>query len=175
MLECRETLENRHQGRGPSIKTIKWRKQQARLNLHSKLCKVGIMIGQRNPASSNEWNWVLTITESFAGKNSPASSNKCCKQETLERPGRAFINLGTSRYWLADVNNTNINIYLVFIMPNTTLLTPINNSLVSLKVLIKSKRTWWFTDWTLCNALVQGTVRVGYSSLLLLLRTLGYS
>ena len=38
----------------------------------------------------------------------------------------------TSCYQLADVNNTDLNMYLVFTMSNTTLLTPINKSLGSL-------------------------------------------
>ena len=48
------------------------------------------------------------------------------------------------------------------------LLTPINESLVSLQVLIQSERTRWCTDQTLRSAFVQGIVRVGYSPLLLL-------
>ena len=54
-------------------------------------------------------------------------------------------------------------------MPSTTLLTPINVPLVSLKVLIQNERTRWFTDGTLRSAFVQGIVRVGYSPSLLLL------
>ena len=74
-----------------------------------------------------------------------------------------------SHYQLADMNNTDIDIYLVFTMPSTTLLTPINKSLVSLKVLIQSERTQWFTDQTLRSVFVQGIVRFGYYPLLLLL------
>ena len=54
-------------------------------------------------------------------------------------------------------------------MPSTTLLTPINVPLVSLKVLIQNERTRWFTDGTLRSAFVQGIVRVGYFHSLLLL------
>ena len=54
---------------------------------HSKpvteLCIVGNTIGQRNPASSDEWNWVFTTTESFAGKYFPASSNKNAENKNL--------------------------------------------------------------------------------------------
>ena len=46
------------------------------------------------------------------------------------------------------------------------LLTPINESLVSLKV---NERTQWFMDQTLRSAFVQGIVKVGYSPYLLLL------
>ena len=54
------------------------------------LSKVGI-IGQRNLASSNEWNWILTTTASFTGKNFPASSNKHHEYEMPEQPGIQFI------------------------------------------------------------------------------------
>ena len=54
-------------------------------------------------------------------------------------------------------------------MPSTTLLTPINAALVSLKVLIQNERTRWFLDETLRSVFVQGIVRVGYSPSLLLL------
>ena len=46
-------------------------------------------------------------------------------------------------------------------MPSTTLLTPINMSLVSLKVLIQNERTRWLTDGTLRSAFVQGIASVG--------------
>ena len=52
-------------------------------------------------------------------------------------------------------------------MPSTTLLTPINESLVSLKALVQNERTRWLTDQTLCSAFVQGIVRVDYSPFLL--------
>ena len=43
------------------------------------------------------------------------------------------------------------------------MLTPIIKSFVTLKVLIQSERTQWFTVSTLRSAFVQGIVRVGYS------------
>ena len=88
-----------------------------------------------------------------------ACSNKRCGLEAPEHK----IHWGMSCCQHADVNNTNIGIYLVSTIPSTTLLTPINMPLVSLKVLIQSERTRWFMDGTLRNAFVQGIVRVGYS------------
>ena len=105
----------------------------------------------------------MAISEFFAGKNFPASSNKCREQEAPERLDWAFTHFGTSHHQLTDVNNSNINIYLVFTMLSTTLLKPIKEGVF--KVLIQSKRTRWFMDQTLCSAFVHGIVRVGYSPL----------
>ena len=86
-----------------------------------------------------------------------------------ERPGVKFIGARPVVNMLTGVNNTNIDIYFVSTIPSTTLLTPINALLVSLKVLIQNERTRWFTDGILRSAFVQGIVRVGYSPSLLLL------
>ena len=85
---------------------------------------------------------------------------------------RRKIYWGVSCCQHADVNNTNIDIYIVSTMPSTMLITPINVPLVSLKVLIQNEQTQWFTYGTLRSVFVQGIVRVGYSPSLLLLWTL---
>ena len=133
----------------------------------SNLCKAGLTIGRRIPAPSNDW--ALTIALSLTGKNFSACSNKCRRLETSERLGVKFIGARPVVNMLHDVNNTNINIYLVSTMPSTMLLTPLNTPLVSLKVSIQNERTRWFTDGTLRSAFVQDIVRVEYSPSLLLL------
>ena len=112
--------------------------------------EAGLTIEKRILAQSNDWALTIALSPLLAIK-------KC------------LSNWGASCCQHADVNNTNIDIYLVSSMPSTTLLTPINALLVSLKVLIQNERTRWFTDGTLHSAFVQGIVRVGYSPSLLLL------
>ena len=103
----------------------------------SKLHEAGLTIGKRIPAPSNDW--ALTIALSLTGKNFSAVISACSNKrhglETPEQPGIKFIGARPV------VNNTNIDIYLASTMPSTTLLTPINAPLVSLKVLIQNGRT----------------------------------
>ena len=68
--------------------------------------------------------------------------------------------------YISSHERYDINIYT---QRTTKLLTPINESVVTLKVLIQNERIQWFTVRTLCSAFVQSIVRVGYSPSLLLL------
>ena len=54
------------------------------------------------------------------------------------------------------------------IQRTTKLLTPIIKLSVTPKVLIQNEKPWWFMVLTLCNAFVQGIVRIRYPSILLL-------
>ena len=69
---------------------------------------------------------------------------------------KCSIHCRTVCYRLANVNNTNINIYVPCIhnAKHNAVNTYVSESLVSLKVLIQNERTWWFMDQNLRNVFV---------------------